>query len=102
MKILTLRAFAREAPTLTEAVLVTHNRRAIGQFSPVPPDDQIPVIYMEGAAMAEEPVKKAIQPDRVKTDDRGRLSKGLGPLPGEESRDAYREFKPVPKPGKTK
>lgn len=96
MKTIGLRSLYRVAPTLTEPVLVIHDRKTIGQFSPIPPDDKIPVVKLLEGTMTEQPIKKAIEPDKAKPDQGGQLRKGLGPLPG-ESRDPYREFRPVPK-----
>lgn len=55
----------------------------------------------------EEPIKKAIEPDKAKPSKNNpdKLSKGLGPLPGEtpstwEDLDSYRRFTPAPKPKK--
>jgi hypothetical protein len=111
MKIISLRKLARDAPDLTEAVLVLHNRRAIGQFTPMPSDDQIPVIDVVakavksreesgGTAMPEEPIRKELAKEAPKVDQSGQLRKGLGPLPGEDPNKSYREFRPVPKPKK--
>lgn len=101
MKIVTLRTFSREAPDIDETVLVTHERRVIGQYTPVPKVLDIPTISLE--ASMDESVKKAIEPEQVK-ERRGKLSKGLGELPGENhepkptiERDPYKDFRPVPK-----
>lgn len=62
---------------------------------------------MNKEASMDEPVKKAIEPDRVKVGPEGKLRKGLGPLPGEkearallEKPDSYHSWSPAPKPGK--
>lgn len=66
----------------------------------------IPGHSFEWKASMDEPVKKAIEPDKVKVQD-GKLRKGLGPLPGEkeartllEKPDSYHSWNPAPKPGK--
>lgn len=107
MKTISLRSLAREAPMLTEAVLVTHDRRVVGRYTPnafeadVAAWMQDPVFKAEHdkakeELVTEQPIKKAIEPDKAKPDQGGQLRKGLGPLPG-ESRDPYKEFRPVPK-----
>lgn len=96
MKTIGLRTLYKEASHLTEEVLVLQDRRVIGSFKPFIND-------LEDVAM-DESAKKAIEPDNVKKEPRGRLSKGLGDLPGDPKptiqRDPYVEFKPAPKPGR--
>lgn len=71
-------------------------------FSLVKKDDvdQIRNFYHEEAAV-EEPIKKAIEPDKTR-EVKGQLRKGLGPLPGEEKSDNFGRPKPAPKPGTKK
>lgn len=119
MKTIGLRSLYKLAPTITEDVLVTHDRRIIGQFTPLQEVGPAlvhrsieatsgPATYSYKEAVMDDTVKKAIEPDQVK-ENRGKLSKGLGEVPGDVKRevpqepkptiqrDPYREFKPVPK-----
>ena len=54
-------------------------------------------------ASVDDTAKKAIEPDQTKV-SRGKVTKGLGELPGEPKptieRDPYKDFRPVPKTGK--
>lgn len=106
MKTISLRKLARDAPTITEAVLVLHNRQVVGQYKPFTKDTALDFDMSEIWDHLEEVpmddiARKAIEPEKVKPEGRGKLSKGLGDLPGEPKptvqRDPYREFKPVPK-----
>lgn len=56
-------------------------------------------------ASVDEPVKKAIEPEKVRTTgNKNKLSKGLGEIPGltDKTEDPYRRFTPAPKPGTKK
>jgi hypothetical protein len=109
MKTIGLRTLYKEAPVLTEEVLVLQGRRVLGSFKPFNKEtalefdmaDLWPHLQeVEDMPEADNIAKKAIAPDAVKREPRGRLSKGLGDLPGDsktDERDPYREFRPVPK-----
>jgi hypothetical protein len=117
MKTVGLRTLYQVAGSLTEEVLVTQGRAVIGKYTPFTLEtvsnmdmgeiwdhlEKVP--DFKETSMAEEPVKKAIEPDKVRgvNNKPGKLSKGLGPLPGEDPQDqAFKEFRPAPKPGKGK
>lgn len=99
MKTVGLRSLYQVAPFLTEDVVVLHDRRIIGRYSPIPPTEEL---------IMEETIRKAIEPDQVK-ERRGRLTKGLGEVPGlttpdrferqpdQLMRDAWSHSQPVPK-----
>jgi len=89
MKTVGLRSLYQVAPTLTEDVIVVHGRRIVGRYSPIPWTEEL---------MTVEDVKKAIEPDQVKREPRGRMTKGLGEVPGLTQKDPYAEFRPAPKP----
>lgn len=99
MKTIGLRTLYKEAPALTEEVLVLQGRRVLGSFKPFTKQE------VEDMPEADNIAKKAIAPEAVKREPRGRLSKGLGELPGDVppepkptiERDPYHEFRPVPK-----
>ena len=107
MKEVPIRRLTTVIPYLTEKVVVTNAGQPIGTYTPfsapIPVgDDVLPGIleFYEGSDM-KEPVKKAIEPDAVKQQPDGRLSKGLGDLPGETAPEPKGVWsgKPVPKPG---
>ena len=66
--------------------------------------------------LMDEPIRKAIAPEAIKVQPDGKLSKGLGPLPGQPTRPdvgkvleevarpmpSFAQFRPAPKPGKGK
>lgn len=93
MKTVSLRALSRDGPTITEDVLVLHGRRIIGTFSPFA--QEVPM---------DDIARKAIEPQEVKVQPSGRLSKGLGTIPGQEPPTDIKQFRPTfnpaPKPGK--
>jgi hypothetical protein len=91
MKTLPIRKFTTVVSYLTEAVAITNDGKVIGTFTPA-----------QNGGHVEEPVKKAIEPDKAK-EVGGQMRKGLGPLPGEAPTPtrpdpAYQRFNPVPKP----
>lgn len=114
MKELPIRRFTTVVSYLTEPVSITKDGMAIGVF--LPGDqyqkgqsellmEQLTVdrLEMKEASM-DNTAKKAIEPDRVK-ESRGKISKGLGDLPGEPKREAIKDSsfghsRPAPKPGK--
>jgi hypothetical protein len=105
MKTISLRGFSRDAPTINEEVLILHNRRVVGRFTPFNKETALSFDmadvwdHLEDAPM-EEPVKKELNKEAPKVDQSGNLRKGLGPLPGEDPNLSFREFRPVPKPKK--
>jgi hypothetical protein len=109
VKTIGLRTLYKEASMLTEEVLVLQDRRVIGSFKPFTKDTALDADvwpHLEEVPM-DDIAKRALEPDQTKREPRGRLSKGLGPLPGEApaepaSHDHYREFRPAPKPGDKK
>jgi len=105
MKELPIRKFTSVVGYLTEAVTITSNGRPIGTYTPTD-SAAIEVIHLPKEATVED-VKKAIETDRVSREPRGRLTKGLGDLPGEppsrpvdEVLPYQRIFSPAPKPKK--
>ena len=124
MKELPIRKFTTVVSYLNEPVTITKDGRAIGTFTPMyeavqtsqigtftmtnssaTPDEVAQVQEMWKGASVDEPVKKAIEPDKAKV-QRGRLTKGLGQLPGEDPDKtfdpSFGRSKPAPKPGKGK
>ena len=108
MKELPIRKFTVVAGYLTEAVTVTLDGRPIGTYTPVRAD-HAPMLGVTGVldlgpnvteATVDE-VKKAIEPDKVR-ESRGRLTKGLGEVPGVTPKPdpTFAQFRPAPKPGK--
>jgi len=108
MKTVGLRSLYSVAPSITEPVLVLHDRRIIGTYTPVRAD-HAPMLGVTGVldlgpnvteATVDE-VKKAIEPDKVR-ESRGRLTKGLGEVPGLTPKPdpTFAQFRPSPKPGK--
>lgn len=105
MKELPIRKFTTVVGYLTETVTITVDGRPIGTYTPI--------WKTEVKAHMDEPIRKAIEPEQVKQTD-GRLSKGLGTLPGQPAPKPViegqgiaggvypsRPFTPAPKPGKT-
>lgn len=114
MKELPIRKFTVVAGYLTEAVTVTLDGRPIGTYTPVRAD-HAPMLGVTGIldlgtnvteATVDE-IKKAIEPEKVRQ-SRGRLTKGLGDVPGVTPSSevlgykgpTFTEFRPAPKPGK--
>ena len=95
MKELGAREFRTAWTGLTgEVVRVTSRGRTLGHWVP---GDSLEVLM-------EEPVKKAIEPDQAKSDSRGKLSKGLGEVPGRRvdpaMNEAWARSQPSPKKDK--
>lgn len=123
MKELPIRKFTTVVGFLTEPTTITNNGEAIGQFLPKVWLDKVPTIKLGETTVRpaldltgykEEPVddvKKAIEPDKVK-ESKGRLTKGLGDIPGETEKRVDPQIerndrgigwsRPAPKPGKSK
>jgi len=110
MKTISVRALSREAGNITEPVLVLHDRRIIGTYTPLTVLGEVTGVLDLGKNMTEatvDEVKKAIEPDKVR-ESRGRLTKGLGEVPGVTPSSevlgykgpTFTEFRPAPKPGK--
>jgi hypothetical protein len=102
MKEVPLRRFTTVVSYLTEPVMVTKDGEAIGAFTPI---DKVANIHKQAHEMEntmDDTARKAIEPDKTKV-ERGQIRKGLGDLPG-EAKDAPKtpEFRPAPKPGKTR
>lgn len=122
MKTISLRSLSRRAPELTEEVLVLHNRLILGTFRPIPPTEPFDVVGVLSGEIGDieaaednrkefevdEPVRKEVQKEQVKPEPRGRLSKGLGDVPGVTGEagpervdrtmtDAWTRSKPAPK-----
>lgn len=112
MKELPIRKFTTVVEFLTEPTTITNNGAAIGQFLPKVWLDKVPTIPVRDRAVGEggvnvDDVKKAIEPDKVKIQERPgkppELSKGLGDIPGMTRSDpTFGQSRPAPKPGKTK
>lgn len=104
MKEVPIRRFTTVVGYLSEPVTITKDGQALGVYRPIDtpaltePYSQVRPMMKEAAV--DEPVKKAIEPDKVKPKADGTLRKGLGPLPGEEPDRTYRDFRPAPKPKK--
>ena len=117
MKELPIRKFTVVAGYLTDPVTVTLDGRPIGTYTPVRADNateqyqqfHASVLGVAGVldlgknvteATVDE-VKKAIEPDKVR-ESRGRLTKGLGEVPGLTPKPdpTFAQFRPAPKPGK--
>lgn len=88
--------FKQSFHRLDKQVEVTRYGRVIGIYTPTGSE-----VYEEATV---EEVKKAIEPERVKTPERGMPTKGLGEdapqvrqPPAKEMQDAWSRSKPVPK-----
>lgn len=111
MKEVPIRRFTTVVNYLTEPVNITNNGETIGFYTPLSHlsaiAKDVPVIESIKEASVQDPVKKAIEIEKPRVDKTGQIRKGLGPLPGEPTGEptldvdrTYREFRPVPKPGK--
>lgn len=89
MRQVTSATFRDTFVALTEPVEVRRYNTLLGVWYPAGVEN-----------MPDEPVRKAIEQDQVKKEPRGRISKGLGDIPGVTNRDPYQEFRPAPKPKK--
>jgi len=104
MKTVGLRSLYSVAPSITEPVLVLHDRRIIGTYTPSHSDGEVTGVLGLGKHVTEatvDEVKKAIEPDKVR-ESRGRLTKGLGEVPGVTPKPdpTFAQFRPAPRPGK--
>jgi len=110
MKTIGLRSLYSVAPFITEPVLVLHDRRIIGTYTPVSGAGELTGVLDMGPNVTEatvDEIRKAIEPDKVR-ESRGRLTKGLGDVPGLQNENTtfpvkeYQEFRPAPKPSTTR
>jgi hypothetical protein len=90
---------------LDKPATVTRFGKPIGTWIPA---GSVSRMADEEVGPMEEPVKKAIEPEQVKREPRGKLSKGLGEIPGvtrdvdPSMADAWTRSQPDPKPGNKK
>lgn len=95
MKQVTSASFRDRFLEETEPVEVRRYNAVVGVYYPAG-------TYKETSV--DDIARKAIEPDRVKPEPRGKVSKGLGELPGNlktgNIRDPYKEFRPAPKTDK--
>jgi len=93
MKKVPIRNFTTVVGYLTEPVLVTNGNETIGVFNPMSLGQAQPMTLED---VTTKEVRKAIEPDRVKV-DQGKLTKGLGEIPGKKEDDPFKRFSPAPK-----
>lgn len=111
MKNLPIRKFTTVVGYLTEAVAITIDGRVIGVYTPMErtPGQVIAGTIDLGPDVTEvtvDTVRKALEPEQVKVQPSGKLSKGLGTIPGQEPPTDIKQFRPTfnpaPKPGSKK
>lgn len=105
MKELPIRKFTTVVGYLTEAVSITLDGRIIGVYHPTVTGYTTEELKPhQPKEVPVDDINKAIEPDRVK-ESRGRLTKGLGDIPGQTEKRVDPQFgksQPAPKPGKAK
>jgi hypothetical protein len=98
MKELPIRKFTTVVGYLTEEVTITMDGQPIGTYRPLSGGNGVTGMIDLGSDVSPKTVneiRKAIEPDKVKRQPDGTLTKGLGEIPGTKSSVEYR---PVPKP----
>jgi hypothetical protein len=113
MKELPIRKFTTVYEFLADDTIITKDGQPIGVYTPIDLWNRTAgaLNKMVKEASMEEPIKKAIEADEVKSTPRGQLRKGLGEIPGDPTATAPEKHYPMgtfggpkaaPKPGKGK